>query len=95
MRLRLNLAHHQHQTSQMQPAAFAGEFVDRSLEVLVEDVIRSSQTQRGNGQRWIGGRNGRERAAADQVEILVVVRALDPLQLAENQNPTYANRLSS
>src|SRR5262245_61974507 len=51
--------------------------IRRSLKVFVDDVIGGPQTQRRKSQRWIGGRDGRERAAADQVEILVVVRALE------------------
>src|SRR6266545_2454094 len=48
-----------------------------SPKVFSENVIRSPQTQRRNSQRRISGRDGRERAAADQIEILVVVRALE------------------
>src|SRR5262249_13209571 len=51
--------------------------IGRSLKVFADDVIRGPQTQRRKSERRIGGRDGRERAAADQVEILVVVRALE------------------
>src|SRR5262245_36238057 len=51
--------------------------IGRSLKVSVDDVIGGPQTQRRKSQRRIGGRDGRERAAANQVEIFVVVLALE------------------
>src|SRR5262249_36559300 len=51
--------------------------IGRSLKVVVDDVIRGPQTQRRKSQGGMGGGDGGDRAAADQVEILVVVRALE------------------
>src|SRR5262245_6181745 len=48
-----------------------------SPEVGIKDVFRCPQTQRRDRQGRVGGRAGRERAAADQIKILVVVRALE------------------
>ena len=48
-----------------------------SPEIVVEDVFRRAQTQRRDGQRRVGGRAGWERATAHQIEILMVVRALE------------------
>src|SRR5262249_32448957 len=51
--------------------------LDPSLEGFSQNLVRGPQTQRRKSQRRIGGRDGRERAAADQIEIFVVVRALE------------------
>src|SRR5262245_25102163 len=48
-----------------------------SPEVRIEDVSRRLQAQRREGQRRVGGRACGERAAADQIKVLVVVRALE------------------
>src|SRR5215467_239789 len=48
-----------------------------SPEVGIKDVFRCPQTQRRDRQGRVGGRAGRERAAADQIKILVVVRTLE------------------
>src|SRR5260370_30555817 len=59
------------------PALSRPNFAGRSLEVFADDLIRRPQRQCRKSQRRIGGRDGGERAAADQVEIVMVVRALE------------------